>query len=128
MFLVSSRVVYVVRNSGEHRLSLICRPPVFLVLSARGIPWKLTIDPRKSLRLIWLAPSRQWRLENAAAAVARDRRYDGGSGGCAVEYVYRRLTHLQYLQYYSWIWDIRDSKPKWKLRDTSMDRQRTYGD
>jgi len=28
------------------------------VLSARGIPWKLTIDPRESPALIWLAPSR----------------------------------------------------------------------
>lgn len=89
-FSFPSRVVRVVRSSGEHRLSLICHPPVFLVLSARGIPWKLTIDPRK--RVCRLSDSLdRAAVENAAAAVAgsqaRDRRYGGGGGGggCAVE-------------------------------------------
>lgn len=85
LFLVSSRVVRVVRgpcgDRASIRLSLICRPPVFPVLSARGIPWKLTIDPRERVwPLICLASSRPWRTRCAAAALsyahsrARDRR------------------------------------------------------
>lgn len=44
-------------QAGHALLSHIYRPPVFPVLSARGIPQKLTIDPRESLLLIWLVRS-----------------------------------------------------------------------
>jgi len=113
LFLVSSRVVCVVRSSGEHRLSLICCPPVFLVLSARGIPWKLTIDPRKSLVLIWLAPSRPWRTPRPRLrAPMRAIRYGGGGGDWRLR---GRISISPTDAFTARIWNTRGLKAKWEI-------------